>query len=441
MPARKAGVAHDGDLLRGVLPEQEDGRVNAPSASDVEIDVASGKRIAYTDHIGAMTHLAMCRLYLAPPISRGRPLRFKECNECRKDAGSNTGNPSALFHSMNKQGLISTTERGRQRMRFPEVDIIVRMSNGRGKGYTQTWPETSDAPVADGNAPAEAAAAAEETSGSTTDSPPAAIACEALPKDAPPINVGGPQGRVSLEQWTKMFRRRGYAPANPTELQASLDGVVTDPKGMVSDLTRRGFLRIVSGTPKSHKDPAMRVMVFRPFTVTGSNEVHVPPECGEPAKTTPDPACGPQKDAHDNGTNGVSKPPAVSMHRRTKTDLERELNETVARFDEQQNARQAFDQTENECRRLVETLTSQTRFRSEKIDAARRELAAAEEELRQDAIELAEAEQRLASLGEPPLPDPDLQAKAARLRRGIELYDDLADLYVRSDPSPASLTP
>lgn len=228
-----------------------------------------------------------------------------------------------------------------------------------------------------------------------------------LPPTTEPLNLGGVRQRayVLLIEYS---RTHDYALIKPDAIEALVHEAGLTRAASVShafDHDYRVFIR-VSGTPRSHTNPLLRALVFRPY-VNEQGQIIIPDEClRHPSVVTevaPEPEPVPEPELQ-----------APKPQIRSKADLQSELEAIVQRI--------ASSRAERD--RLVSERSDQEHELQMRIAGLREQLEAAEralENLRQSPSE------RTDQLAREIESDEQLQA---RFIRAIDAYDDVAELLL-----------
>ena len=201
----------------------------------------------------------------------GRPLTIAECNEVvGKETKVGKKNRNLYLHYLEKAGaLIADESAGRNRGRLVRTEGIAIYVKG-----ALVYPLPADGVLT----PKLPAKSGDADIGRVRSSRTKAI-------------VLGPKVREAYVTLLDASRDAGDTAFLTEELQQLLRSVgVKDVNSMIYQLEKAGCMKVVGGTKRSHTNPPRRIVVYRPFRSSRSEQVEIPPECrGEkPPPATPD---------------------------------------------------------------------------------------------------------------------------------------------------------
>ncbi len=224
--------------------------------------------------------------------------------------------------------------------------------------------------------------------------------------NAEPVSLG-PKSIELYQALLQKARAKNFGSFTIGELKVFLEEERPGqkPAQIVNSLEKNGLLAQVSGVKSSRSDPPMRAVVRRPVCESRNGKnVFTPVEC-LPPETVEEPVVAVSSDT-----------PASVSGMKTKPELEQDLAGVEAQYAELE------DQWEQERGRLegvcTENVSEITRLR-ERLEVLEREQVENDQAL--------EAHQ----ISKPEGLD-DLRHKKASLQKAIDVYDEIAPLFLRS---------
>lgn len=333
---------------------------------------------------------------------RQAPIPRTVFDEIAKRNGS--GRTASTFFVLARKGMILVDKKNRMVCIPVSVGLVV--CTGRGKNSKQVWPLPTTGVVEEQVSSASVEVAHPVAVSSASEVAPAVKSRTKLTReyrqrlaeqfraqqdvygpDAVPVPLG-PKVSERYVLFVEDARREGFAPLTIEWFKqfVARHAITYNSSALCYEFEQYGLLRVVSGSTRMQKDPAMRVAVRRPVILHGQTEPFIPPEC-----------------------SGVASEPALSTFIKksikTKEDLQNDLDRIT---EEIQNANRSV------LRWLEEDGLLQTEIVQQEAHIAQLQLALTRMRLR--------AEEHQAS--RPPEPDTlDLEQKAERLRLLIDHYD------------------
>lgn len=314
---------------------------------------------------------------------------------------------------------------------LPELVERIREVAGRiGKRGLVRVPVPS--PSSENAAPpqpiAETAAEPEETkaevaASAADDVPPVEVA--AVPAEAPaagapeavttasvkPVHLTPQHGRC-YQALVEAGRKDGFERQSPQWFRDVLESVPSHGfiAGVISDLEKAGMLEPVDGVKRSHKNPCIRKIHLRPYTVDGVNVIVPTAEAPLPdaSDIEPEPAV-PVAEAEPPKSERLL-PSRTELENRLAT-AEADLTDAREREEERQQSLAALRKREKDLTRLINE-------HRRAIETIERDIKDAESELERHKDMITERESS-------PIDFAALEAKKTRIKRLIDTYDEL----------------